>query len=190
MLGRIGPRPRLRAIPAGSEPSFRILLVRLLAQDTAPQVPVAEMIDERLAERRGDGYRYADMPEDWEAWPRSIVGLDAMSRAEQGRPFHDLDRHAQIDQLERLADGSGDLDGLPMQRVFSLWTRYACDAFYSHPWAWNEIGFGGPAYPRGYKNLGLDHREGWERTERDARDPIPWVQRVEAARRRHAGASG
>jgi len=27
-------------------------------------------------------------------------------------------------------------------------------AFYSHPWAWNEIGFGGPAYPRGYIRLG------------------------------------
>ena len=28
--------------------------------------------------------------------------------------------------------------------VWSLWTRYASTAFYSHPWAWNEIGFGGP----------------------------------------------
>ena len=26
--------------------------------------------------------------------------------------------------------------------------------FYSHPWAWNEIGFGGPAYPRGYMRTG------------------------------------
>ena len=46
--------------------------------------------------------------------------------------------------------------------VWSLWTRYACTAFYSHPWAWNEIGFGGPAYPRGYLNLGTDRREHWE----------------------------
>ena len=30
-------------------------------------------------------------------------------------------------------------------------------AFYSHPWAWNEIGFGGPAYPRGYARLGVGH---------------------------------
>jgi len=27
-------------------------------------------------------------------------------------------------------------------------------AFYSHPWAWNEIGYGGPAYPQGYMRLG------------------------------------
>ena len=51
---------------------------------------------------------------------------------------------------------------MPAARVWSLWTRYAASAFYAHPWAWNEIGFGGPAYPRGYKNLGLDRREPWE----------------------------
>jgi hypothetical protein len=37
--------------------------------------------------------------------------------------------------------------------------RHALAAFYSHPWAWNEIGFGGPAYPRGYMRMGVgDHR--------------------------------
>jgi hypothetical protein len=65
--------------------------------------------------------------------------------------------------------------------------RYACAAFYSHPWAWNEIGFGGPAYPRGYENIGLDKREHWEVPEVNARDPEPWSHRVERARRRHAG---
>ena len=33
--------------------------------------------------------------------------------------------------------------------------RYASTAFYSHPSAWNEIGIGGPAYPHGYKNIGM-----------------------------------
>lgn len=47
-------------------------------------------------------------------------------------------------------------------QVWSLWTRYGCTAFYAHPLAWNEIGFDGPAYPRGYKNLGVDRLEGIE----------------------------
>jgi hypothetical protein len=79
--------------------------------------------------------------------------------------------------------------GLPAGRVWSLWMRYACAAFYSHPTAWNEIGFPGPAYPRGYANLGLDRREHWERREMDARDPVPWAARVERARRLHGGTS-
>ncbi len=52
--------------------------------------------------------------------------------------------------------------------VWSLWTRYACTAFYSHPLAWNEIGFSGPAYPRGYKNAGVE-AEPFEVTRRPAR---------------------
>ena len=37
--------------------------------------------------------------------------------------------------------------------------------FYSHPTAWNEIGFGGPASPRGYVRLDGDHRDAWEAAE-------------------------
>ena len=45
-------------------------------------------------------------------------------------------------------------------------------AFYSHPWAWNEIGFGGPAYPRGYARLGAGQRESWEGAPAFERDPV------------------
>ena len=31
-------------------------------------------------------------------------------------------------------------------------------AYYAHPTAWNEIGFGGPASPRGYVRMGFDRR--------------------------------
>jgi hypothetical protein len=41
-------------------------------------------------------------------------------------------------------------------------TNAVVTAFYAHPWAWNEIGFGGPGYPRGYMRLGADQREPWE----------------------------
>jgi len=41
-------------------------------------------------------------------------------------------------------------------------TRYACTAFYAHPSAWAEIGFPGPAYPRGYKNAGVGKLEPFE----------------------------
>ena len=43
-------------------------------------------------------------------------------------------------------------------------------AFYSHPWAWNEIGFGGPAYPQGYMRLGpVSTLEPHERARRHGR---------------------
>ena len=39
--------------------------------------------------------------------------------------------------------------------------------------AWAEIGFPGPAYPRGYKNIGVDKLEPFEvRDARPAADPV------------------
>ena len=38
-------------------------------------------------------------------------------------------------------------------------------ALYSHPKAWNEIGFGGPASPRGYVRLDGDRPDPWEAAE-------------------------
>jgi hypothetical protein len=168
------------------EPTARALVDRLLSQDNEPKIPVLEMIDERLATGCGDGYRYEDMPEDGDAWRYSIAGLDADAQELRGKPFHALDRGTQMDCIEHVQTLKSTWHGLPPQHVFALWMRYAAAAFYSHPWAWNEIGFGGPAYPRGYGNLGVDKRETWERPEHDAHDPIPWMHRAEAAKRAHA----
>lgn len=30
--------------------------------------------------------------------------------------------------------------GMLAMHLWNLWMRYACSAYYSHPWAWNEIG--------------------------------------------------
>jgi hypothetical protein len=38
-------------------------------------------------------------------------------------------------------------------------------AYWSHPIAWNEIGWGGPASPRGYVRMGYDERDPWEAAE-------------------------
>jgi len=65
-------------------------------------------------------------------------------------------------------------------RAFGIVMRDICEAFYSHPWSWNEIGFGGPAYPRGYAAFGnpeLGEREHWEGAEAFERDPVPDVKR-------------
>jgi hypothetical protein len=186
VLRRLDPPPPLRFFTAEEGRTARALTDRLLDQDAARRLPVVEVIDGRLADGVGDGYRYADLPEDADAWRRSLMALDDDARAAFGRPFADLDRDGQMDLVEARATDDGEWHGLPAGRVFALWMRYATAAFYAHPVAWSEMGFGGPAYPRGYKNLGLDKREPWERAEVDTTDPVPWAERVESAKRRHA----
>jgi hypothetical protein len=186
VIARLAPTGGLRFFTEAEEPTARALLDRLLAQDEDPRVPALEVIDGRLAERRGDGFRYESMPDDPEAWRQSLAGLNGEAESKFGTAFAQLGRNDQRDIIEEVRLCEGEWHGLPATRLFSLWLRYACSAFYAHPWAWNEIGFGGPAYPRGYKYLALGAREPWEVAERDAEDPIPWAERADAAKKRHA----
>jgi len=162
------------------------LLDLLLAQDEEPRVPVLELIDERLALRETDGWHYDDLPEDGDAWRRTLACLDEDAQRRFGRGFGALAPDEQAALVQAVQDTDGDWHGLTPAHVWSLWTRYACTAFYSHPWAWNEIGFPGPAYPRGYLNLGVDARERWEQRDAEPADPVTAGRRVEQARREHA----
>jgi hypothetical protein len=186
VLSRLAPPAPLSYFDRDEEPVARALCDRLLAQDAEPRVPIVEVIDARLRSGDGDGYRYADMPEDGPAWKRSVRALARDAMAIRGAPFHELEADAQRHLIEQVRVEDGDWHGLPARRVFSLWMRYVTTAFYAHPWAWNEIGFPGPAYPRGYKTLSLGALEPFETREEDPRDPIPWVEKAEQARKAHA----
>jgi hypothetical protein len=152
----------------------RSLLNLLTGQQDDPRVPVLEMIEARLAAGETDGWRYDDMPEDGQAWRDTLGYLDDDSQARCGVPFAEAPEKDQLQLIQSVQDlGSNDWHGLNATRVWSLWTRYACTALYSHPLAWNEIGFSGPAYPRGYKNAGVDKLEPFEvRDARPSGDPI------------------
>jgi hypothetical protein len=160
------------------------LVDQLLAQFDGPKIPVVAMIAQRLAMGETDGWFYEGMPPDDEAWRATLAYLDDDARAAHGADFSALERNQQAEVVQAVQEAE-QWHGLNAGHVWSLWTRYACAAFYSHPWAWNEIGFGGPAYPRGYKAIGIDQREGWEVPEAQPEDPVPWSERAEAARRRH-----
>ncbi|MFC1415848.1 gluconate 2-dehydrogenase subunit 3 family protein [Streptacidiphilus cavernicola] len=176
VLGRLGPQPSLRFFTPAEEAAAAALFALLLdLRPDEPQVPVLAMVDARLAELQTDGWRYQDMPPDDQAWHRSLHALDLDAERHESAPaFAALPTERQAVRLQAVQDlGPEPWYGLPAAHVWSLWTRYACTAYYAHPSAWNEIGFGGPAYPRGYLRLGLDAREPWEVADaRPDQDPV------------------
>jgi hypothetical protein len=142
-------------------------------RDDAP-VPVTQMVEARLAAGETDGWRYADMPEDGQAWRDTLGYLDADARARYGTSFAEAAAENRHRLIQAVQDLSGeDWHGLPAKHVWSLWTRYACTALYAHPDVWAEMGFPGPAYPRGYKNIGVDKLEPYEVRDADPSiDPV------------------
>ena len=164
----------------------RALLDRLLAQDDEPKVPVLELIDSRLLRREGDGYRYHDMPDDGDAWKRSVSALDD----DADRRCHERLRGARHAAPEAPHRAGPDCAGHLARDARAPRVR-TLDALRVRPRSTRTRGrgtrsaFRGPAYPRGYKALGLDRLEPFERREHDPHDPIPWLRKVEAARAEH-----
>jgi hypothetical protein len=177
VLGRLHLGSELRFFTAEEEPTLRAFCDIALAQDRDPRVPVAEMVDRKLDTGQLDGYRYADMPEDPVTWRRVLRGLDEVAQRRYRAPsFAALDREGQEGLVGLLAAGTldgGVWDTLNVKRAFSVCMRAMLAAFYSHPWAWNEIGFGGPAYPRGFMRLGpVAVREPFEARGATDEDPV------------------
>lgn len=190
VLARLDPQPEVCFFTPAEQATADALFDRLLAQDKEPKVPVLLLVDRRLALGQTDGWRYESMPEDAEAWRRTLAALEAEARDRHDDAFHHLTWRAQGELIAAVQAAPGDWRGFPAKHVWSLWTRYACTAFYSHPWAWNEIGFPGPAYPRGYKTLGMGRRECREVADHDDADPVDFAKRIERASRRHRAEGG
>lgn len=174
---RLQMRGPLEFFTAQEEPTLRAFCDVATAQDAEPRVPVAEMVDEKLGAGRLDGYRYAGMPRDPDTWRLVLRGLDEVAASRYGSDgFAACDPQAREAIIGALADGSlsgGAWDELDASRAFSVCMRAILEAFYSHPWAWNEIGYGGPAYPHGYMRLGpIGVREPRERPGATAEDPV------------------
>ncbi len=158
VMERLDPPRALSFFTSEQAPTLRAFCDVLLAQDTEPRVPVAELVDAKLAAGRLDGYEYEDMPDDRQTWRLVLDGLDATAQQWHGKAsFADC---AETDREGIVkAFAAGQLAGeaweeLNVSHAWEVCTRMALEAFYSHPWAWNEIGFGGPAYPQGYMRLG------------------------------------
>jgi hypothetical protein len=174
VTARIAVPATLKFFTGPEAPGARALLNLLTGQDGEQAVPVLEMVDSRLAAGETDGWRYADMPEDGQAWRDTLAYLDADAGQRCGTSFAEAPEADQAALVQAVQDmKSAAWHGLPAANVWSLWTRYACTAFYAHPSAWAEIGFPGPAYPRGYKNAGVGKLEPFEvRDARPAADPV------------------
>lgn len=172
---RLRPKERFEFFSAEESLTAAALCDTVTGQRQEPRVPVVAMVDEKLAARRLDGFRYASLPDDDETWRLVLQGLDEVACRRYGARFAacpDDVREAICEQFAKGALHGGVFDDIDPGLAWKVVTRAIIAAFYSHPWAWNEIGFGGPAYPRGYMRLGEGLREPHERPEVIHDDPM------------------
>ncbi len=152
-------------------PTIRAVCDRIVPQTVArPRpAPLAAMIDQKMHGNNNDGYRYAELPPMREAWRQGLAALDAEATARHRRRFHDLDPLEQDAILGAVQNGDVQdtaWNGLPPRSFFTKRVLHdIVSAYYAHPTSWNEVGFGGPASPRGYVRMNFDRRDPWEAAE-------------------------
>ena len=167
---------RLDSIPERrflAEHEWRLLeaiVTRLIPQPDRPEpVPITPWIDEQLHHTRGEGFRRDGMPPIRETWRQGLAAINEEARRSFNRGFAEADSSSQDATLRAVQAGEVDAalwKNVRAELFFSdVLLKTVAGLYYTHPAAWNEIGFGGPASPRGYVRLGFNERDPWEAKE-------------------------
>ena len=149
---------------------WEVVLEHLIPQsDRTPdrRVPLLPSLDKRLYENRTIGYRFEDMPQDREAYRLGMQAIDEEARARFRGDFLSLGALHRDKVLQAIHDGcpkgaEAIWKQMSISRFWQLILGDAIDVYYAHPFAWDEVGFGGPAYPRAYTRLERGEPEPWE----------------------------
>jgi pimeloyl-ACP methyl ester carboxylesterase len=174
--------------------------LNLVARHVIPQerspVDLAARLEKRLGSGKGKGWRYADLPEEIQAYKTALATLDLHAKLKHGGLFADLDDRQQVDLLAMMADGALELAGPGIQprqleppspavpftaNQLKLWFEDVCadltSIYVSHPATLARIGFSGIADGAdsedltGFVGLGLGETEAWEPPSMNVRKP-------------------
>jgi hypothetical protein len=167
---RVDSPPSNRFFSAEEWDFWTVVFAHLIPQtDRTPdrQIPIVAPLDHRLFINQTVGYRFENMPQDREAYRMGREAINKEAENRYGAGFLALPYPQQDMVLKAIHDGklkaAADIwQAMSVHRFWQLIMGDAIDAYYAHPWAWDEIGFGGPAYPRAYTRLERGEPEPWE----------------------------
>lgn len=127
---------------------------------------IAAHLDQQLNSALGEGQRKPGLPPQRELILGGFKVLDDWAKGKFFKGFVSITGERQLEALQALEKGSLEgLDGWNGEKqrgFFKKLTSLVIEAYYSHPWVWSEIGYGGPAYPRGYVRVELGLTDPWE----------------------------
>ena len=162
---------------------LRAVVDRVLPQKHVIRIAIEARIDAMLASGEGDGWRFALLPPDAEAYRVALRTLQEAARAAHGCGFEALDGRQQDALLERAAAGQIVVSGArPDEPAFTsqqmkLWFEDlrgdAVKIYVAHPATLARIGYSGVANggdgarKQGFVLLGGGEREPWEPEARD-----------------------
>lgn len=127
---------------------------------------VVSHIDSQLASPIGESERKSTLPPQDVLVRRGLAALNAAAMEMESQPFHLCKPETQAHLLQTLQKGQAALPAefsdIPQKDLFKKLLLLSVDAFSSHPTVWSEMGYPGPAYPRGYYRIERGLHDPWE----------------------------
>jgi hypothetical protein len=149
--------------------TVQALIAHILPEDVSAH-DLAQRVELAITQGSGDGWRFADLPPDPEAWRQGLLALDALTGG-----FAALDHNAQADWLDRIATGNDDATanaGPFSPAQMALWFQdvraEVVRQWAALPSTMAAIGYDGFAVggdgPRkeGYRRTGANDVEAWQ----------------------------
>ncbi|MGZ9584297.1 gluconate 2-dehydrogenase subunit 3 family protein [Paenibacillus marinisediminis] len=140
----------------------------LLVDDSSPEALefIVAHIDHTLFSSPGEGQRKVDVPKAPELIRQGLTAIDKCSQQKYSDSFVKLNAEQQKQMIQDIstakAKPSEIWNGLPQKDLFNKLMRLTVESYCSHPRVWSEIGYAGPAYPRGYVRTQLGQLDPWE----------------------------
>ncbi len=124
---------------------------------------VVAHVDARVQSTVGEGQRKPGVPPEGQLVRQGLLAIDALARVRHGQGFADCGAEQQTQILAALQKGEvPEMGGIPQKDLFQKLLSIGVDACASHPTVWSEMGYAGPAYPRGYYRMDRGVRDLWE----------------------------
>jgi len=168
---RLGAVPPRRFFNTDEWAVLEAVCDRIIPQTgTRPKVPIANFIDNKMATNQGDGFQRAGQPDMQQMWQSGLQALNEEAKLRFGQPFIELPGGRQDDLLHMVQNGDVRSPGWQTVPATAFFTdrvlHDVISVYYAHPQGWDEMGFGGPASPRGYVRMGFNRHDPWDPMER------------------------
>ncbi|GED71427.1 hypothetical protein BRE01_51290 [Brevibacillus reuszeri] len=127
---------------------------------------VTQHLDDSAASPIGESQRKVGVPPKKELYRLGLAGVEAESHSMYKVSFVALKPEEQERVLQAVESGNTQ-NGQAWSEVapadfFKKLLHDTVGAYYSHPLVWSDIGYGGPAYPRGYVRVEKGLTDPWE----------------------------
>lgn len=126
---------------------------------------VIEHIDRTLSSGT-ESERKADIPKAAVLIRAGLKALEDSCQMLYTEPFFHLEQDRQLQIMTSVSEEDALPHNMwkliPQKEFFQKLLDFTTEAYYSHPRVWSEIGYGGPAYPRGYVRMHPGQLDPWE----------------------------